>query len=162
MRKRLEIEKFGLHNYDDFLCLRPPRLLIASLVFLCRGLIVFLLFGLSGGVDGVLKDVVDSETLWRGCLAATPAALVLYALLARAPTAPAFARWIWRHGRALLVFAALFYIGLAAAQLGYDPRRWLDAGSLLTKGVVLAELGTIGYLFLSSRVRQAFLDFPSA
>ena len=161
MSKRLEIGKYGLHSYDDFLCLRPPGLLIASLVFLCRGLLVFGLFGLSGGVPEAFKGIVDSETLWRGCLAAAPAVLVLYALFARVPTAPAFVRWIWRHGRGLMLLAALSYIAVAAAQFGVDPRRWHGTGSLVAKIVVLAELGTIGYVFLSSRVRQTFLDFPS-
>jgi hypothetical protein len=162
MNKRLEIEKYGVHSYDDFLCLRPPGLLIASLLFLCRGLLVFALFGLSGGVPGALQGIVDSETLWRGCLAAAPAVLVLYALFARVPTAPAFVRWIWRHGRGLMLLAALSYIALAAAQLGTDPRRWLGSGSLVAKVVVLAELGMIGYVLLSFRVRQTFLDFPTA
>jgi hypothetical protein len=159
MSKRLEIEKYGLHSYDDYLCLRPSRLLIASLIFLCRGLLLFALFGVSGGVPAALNDIFDAETLWRGCVAAAPAALVLYALTARAPGAPAFVRWAWRHGRALLALSALSYIALAVAQFGFDPRRWLN-GSLVVKAMVTAELLIIGYVLLSSRLRQTFLDFP--
>lgn len=160
MSKRLEIEKYGLHNYDDFLCLRPSRALIASLIFLCRGLIAYVLVAIAKGAPAGLADILGTETLRSGCLAAAPAVLVLYALGARVPTAPAFVRWIWRHGRALMSLSALAYVALAAAQLGTDPRRWLG-GPLAAKALVAAELALVGYVLLSSRVRQAFLDFPS-
>jgi hypothetical protein len=161
--KRAEIERFGLHNYDDFLCLRPSWLLIAGLIFLCRGLIAYLLVGVAKGVvPAGLIDVVGTETLLSGCLAAAPAVLVLYALAARVPTAPAVVRWIWRHGRALMALSAVWYIALAVPQLGPDPHRWLTRGPLTVKVLVAAELGLVAYLFWSSRVRQAFLDFPTA
>jgi hypothetical protein len=163
MSKRAEIEKFGLHNYDDSLCLRPSWLLIAGLVFLCRGLIAYLLVGVAKGVvPAGLIDVVGTETLSSGCLAAAPAVLVLYAFAARVPNAPAIVRWIWRHGRALMALSAGCYIALALPQLGSDPHRWLTHGSLAVKVLVLAEVALVAYLFLSPRVRQAFLDFPSA
>jgi hypothetical protein len=133
--------------------------LIACLIFLCRGLVVYVLVGVSRGVPVGFKDIVDTETVWSGFLAAVPAALVLYALVARVPTAPAFVRWAWRYGRALTSLSALSYVAIAVAQLGSDPRRWLG-GPLAAKAMVLAELAIIAYLFLSSRVRQAFLDFP--
>jgi hypothetical protein len=162
--KRLEVEKYGLHAYDDFLCLRPSKLLIASLIFLCRDLIFLVLLGVSrfiGAAEGVagLEDIVDRETLLSGCIAAVPAALVLYALGARMPTAPAFVRFIWRHGRSLMAVSALTSIALTVVQYGSDPRRWLNS-SLAVKAIVLAELGIVGYVFLSSRVRQTFMDFP--
>jgi hypothetical protein len=94
-----------------------------------------------------------------GCIAAVPAALVLYALGARMPTAPAFVRFIWRHGRSLMAVSALTSIALTVVQYGSDPRRWLNS-SLAVKAIVLAELGIVGYVFLSSRVRQTFMDFP--
>jgi hypothetical protein len=161
MSKRLEIEKYGLHSYDDHLCLRPSRPLIACLIFLCRGVIVVALLALSGGFEGPLSGVVDVDTLWSGCLAAAPAVVLLYALGARQPTARAFVRWIWRHGRGLMWLSAVSYVALAVAQLGTDPRRWLSS-SPSAKALILAELAIIAYAFLSSRVRQTFLDFPSA
>jgi hypothetical protein len=160
MSKRLEIEKYGLHSYDDYLCLRPPLLLLVCLLFLCRGVVIFVGFGMAGVPTG-LRDLVRPETLYLGCLAAAPAVLVFYALLARAPTAPAFVRWAWRHGRSLMSLSALFYIAAAAAELGPDPRRWLGSSSMVAKAITLAELGIVAYLFASPRVRQAFLDFPS-
>jgi hypothetical protein len=55
----------------------------------------------------------------------------------------------------------LSYVAIAVAQSGSDPRRWLGS-PLAAKAMVLAELGILAYLFLSSYVRQAFHDFPSA
>jgi hypothetical protein len=164
--KRLDVAKYGLNAYDDFGCLRPSMLLIASLIFLCRDLIFLVLLGVSrligasGEIAG-LQDIVDGETLLSGCVAAVPAALVLYALGARMPTAPAFVRWIWGHGRSLIAVSALVSIVLAVMQYGSDPRRWLNS-SLAVKAIVLAELGIVAYVFLSSRVRQTFMDFPAA
>jgi hypothetical protein len=99
MNKRFEIETYGVGSYDDFFCLRPPWLLIASLIFLCRSIVAIGAFGLGGnGAEDVLS-FVDKGALWSGCLAAVPALLVLYAAVARAPTAPAFVKWSWKHGR---------------------------------------------------------------
>jgi hypothetical protein len=159
--KRLEIKKYGPDSYDDYFCLRPSWLLILCTVFLCRGVLLFAAFGLSGGVPAALSEVVDAETLWRGCIAAVPAVLVLYALTARAPGASGFVRFSWRNGRILLVLSALGYVGLTALQLGADPRRWLFS-PLVTKALVAAEIAILGYVLLSSRVRQTFLEFPAA
>jgi hypothetical protein len=159
--KRLEIEKYGLDSYDDYFCLRPSWVLIACTVFLCRGLLLFALFGLSGGVPTALSEVVDAGTLWRGCIAAAPAALLLYAMTARAPGAPTFVRFSWRNGRALLALSSLGYVALSVMQLGTDPRRWLFS-PLATKALVAIELAILGYVLLSARVRQTFLEFPAA
>jgi hypothetical protein len=167
MSKRLEIEKYGLDSYDDFLSLRPSRLLIASLIFLCRDLVVIGLFGVSklsgasGEVPPLLNDIVDPETVWSGCLAAVPAALVLYALIARSPTSAAFVRWIWRHGRSLMSLSALSAVVIAVAQYGSVPRFWVNS-PLVVKAIAAAELTVVGYVLLSARVRHTFLDFPSA
>jgi hypothetical protein len=123
--------------------------------------LLFALFGLSGGVPAALSEAVDAETLWRGCIAAVPAALLLYALTARAPGAPSFVRFSWRNGRALMALSALGYVVLTMIQLGTDPRRWLFS-SMVTKALVAAEVAILCYVLLSSRVRQTFLDFPAA
>jgi hypothetical protein len=163
MSKRLEIEKYGLDSYDDFLCLRPPWLLIASLIFLCRGVFIFVLVAASRGVATRFDYLGDTETFGVGSsLATVPAALVLYALGARGPSAPVFVRWIWMRGRALVTLSALAYIYLSTlgAQLG--PLGWVNDTAVAAKAMLLAELGIIGYVSLSSRVRQTFRDFPTA
>jgi hypothetical protein len=165
MSKRVEIEKFGLDSYDDFLCLRPPWPLIASLIFLCRGVVVFVLVAASRGVAARLDYLGDTETLGIGsALATAPAALVLYALGARGPSAPAFVRWIWTRGRALVSLSALAYVYFSTfgAPLGPEPLAWVSDTSVAAKAMLLAELGIIGYVLLSSRVRQTFRDFPTA
>jgi hypothetical protein len=60
-----------------------------------------------------------------------------------------------------MAVSALVSIAVTVAQYGSDPRRWLNS-SLAVKAVVLAELAIVGYVFLSSRVRQTFMDFPAA
>ena len=162
MSKQAEIDKFGLESYDDFLCLRPPRLLIGCLVFLCRGLVIFVLAAASRGSLPGLNDLGDTETVnFASTLATLPAALVLYAVGARVPSAPAFVRWIWRQGRTLVLLSAAAYVALAVTRLAAQPRAWAGTGSLTAKAMVAVELGIIGYVLLSDRVRHAFQDFPT-
>jgi hypothetical protein len=158
MTKRFEIERHG--SYDALIALRPPGLLIGSLIFLCRSLVAVVAFGIAGA-PGVRAAVgsVDTEGLWIGCLAALPALLVLYAVGARVPKAPAFVRWTWAHGRALMSLSALCHIALAVTLYWSDPRRW-HIGSPMGKAMVVTDVAIIGYVFLSPRVRHTFLDFP--
>src|SRR5690606_4425318 len=148
MTKRLLIEKYGVESYDDFLCLKPSKRLIVALIFLCRGLIVLGLIGLSDGVPAGLTEIVDGETLWLDCVAAVPAALLLYALGRRVPTAGAFVRRVWRHGRALTTLSASSYVAIAIMQIGTEPRHWLGGGSVAIKALVLIELGIVAYVLL--------------
>jgi hypothetical protein len=119
----------------------------------------------SRGVATRFDYLGDAGALSLGSFLATvPAALVLYAFGARAPTAPAFVRSIWAYGRALISLSALAYIYLATfgAELGPDPFAWIGETSAAAKAMLLADLLIIGYVSLSARVRQTFRDFPTA
>lgn len=160
MSKRFDTGKYGLASYDDFFCLRPPWLLIASLLFMCRSLAALALFGMTGADgDSSLSSFIDTELLGRGALAAVPALLVFCALGARVPTASAPVRWIWRHGRALVVLSALCHIAVPAAHYA-SVRGWIGSPPI-TKAFALIDIVIIVYVFLSSHVRQAFLEFPA-
>ena len=162
MSKLSELDKYGPESYDDYLCLRPPRLLIASLIFLCRGFVVFVLVAASREVPAMLDDLGGVDAIGvGGSLATGPAALVLYAVGARVPSARAFVRWVWKHGRALVSLSALTYIALFLARLGSSPRGWTDGASSAATAMVLVELTIVAYVALSPRVRQTFRDFPS-
>lgn len=161
MSKRLQIEKYGLDSYDDHLCLRPSKLLVACTLFLSRGVLLLAVFGLIKGVPDAVRPFVDADRLWEAAIAALPAVGVLYALAARLPGAPTAVRWIWRNGRALLALSAVSYVALAAVRLGSDPQRWL-ASPLATKALVIAEVAILVFVVLSARVRDTFLEFPAA
>jgi hypothetical protein len=162
MSKLAELDKYGPESYDDYLCLRPPRLLIASLIFLCRGFVVFVLVAASREVPAMLDDLGGVDAIGvGGSLATIPAALVLYAAGARVPSARAFVRWIWKRGRALVLLSALAYISLFLARLGSNPRGWSHNTSVAANAMVLVEVAIIGYVLWSPRVRQTFRDFPS-
>jgi hypothetical protein len=160
MSKHFDTGKYGIGSYDDFFCLRPPWLLIASLLFMCRSLAALALFGMTGADgDSTLSRFFDTEMLGMGALAAVPALLVLYALGARVPSAPSLVRWIWRHGRGLVAASALLHIAVAATHYA-SVRAWIG-GPLAVQALALGDLAVIGYVFLSSHVRQAFLEFPA-
>ena len=162
MGKRFDTERYGFGSYDDFFCLRPSWVLIASLIYLCRSLVAVIAFGLGGdGAEMLLGRIVSTETLWAGCVASIPALLVLYAVVARVPRAPAFVQRTWKHGQALVSLSALCHVAVAASRYTSNPRHW-HASSLMERAVVLADLAIVAYVLLSSRVRQTFLEFPSA
>ena len=152
--------KYDLNDYDSHLALRPSWLMIASMLFLCRGWLLLLLIGVSNvaGVSVEIDDLVPTDYVWQGLIAGVPSALTLYAWLVRVPTAKAFVRAIWRNGRALLTLAALLHVTLVFAA-EWPSLRWLTEP--VSALILLGDLWVIAFVLLSRRVKDTFLDFPS-
>src|SRR5262245_5493524 len=122
-----EIGRFSARNLEELMSLRPPGLLIASLIFLCRSVVAVVVLRLAGaGLQALVGDI-NTQGVWIGCFAALPALVLLYGVGARVPTAPAFVRWAWTHGRALVSASALCHIALAMALYWSQPRLWHEA-----------------------------------
>lgn len=152
--------KYDLNDYDSHFALRPSWLLIASMLFLCRGWLLLLMIGVSNvaGVSVELDDLVPTDHVWEGLIAGVPSMLTLYAWLVRVPTAKAFVRAIWRNGRKLLTLSALLHIALVFAA-EWPSTRWLLEP--VAAAIFLGDLWVIAFVWLSRRVTDTFLDFPS-
>lgn len=94
------------------------------------------------------------DLLW----ADLPALLVLLATGHRIPDALRVMRWVWLHGRWILVtaygLAIALFIGLNLTELT-EPRNMLAATL-----IVLTDLALIGFLIRSELVKDIFSEFP--
>jgi Protein of unknown function (DUF2919) len=154
--------RYSVDSYDDNLCLKPPFLLWVMLLFLSRGVALPLALGLaaySGMQDtkGAFAGALDVQTL----LPSAFAALVLFAAIRRKPAARGLVRWIWAHGRTLLVLSAILDFVLALAD---SPIRHGDFNDRAGLPLLTAtfDLYFLVYVLIARQARDAFADFPAA
>lgn len=148
--------------YDDNFCLKPPLMLWVALAYLSRAVTVPLLMVVSsyfanssvGDTFGLVSHVYDR----RAIAPALVALLVLFALVRRTPRASRLTRAIWRHGRALLIVAAILDVALAFVTPLSDPtvdEAWVRAG---IGGLIDGWL--VFYIAKAARLRDTFAEFP--
>lgn len=162
MQRSYDIHRYDFGCYDKHLCLRPPVLLIAVTAFLCKDFILPLvvaaasLKGGSKGLDWLISG--GRQSLWY--VAVAPALMVLYALIRRAPSGDAFARWAWRNGRLLLAAAVLMqsYPHIATLHGSLFTVHGDEVGALFW---LFMNTFILAYVLLAGRVRDSFSDFPS-
>jgi hypothetical protein len=162
MRYRTFPRTYPASHYDDQMCLKPPFLLWVAVLYLSRALTLPIAMAL-GHFAGVDEKAI---TLFRGIWSAdalipsTIAAVMLYALVRRLPTASPPVRWIWAHGRIVLAVSAVLDIALLTMALIRqgeinDQSIW----SLVAAG---GDLYFLIYILAARRVRHALLEFPPA
>jgi hypothetical protein len=156
------MRRYGLNDYNNDFCLKPPLFLWIAMVYLSRGILLFVLSA-AGSMAALSSDTV---TLLRGSLSpemvipSVIAAAVLCALVRRVPSASKPVRWIWTNGQFLLAAAALadLVLQLLNSPLlhgdAYDQSAWPLAAATL-------DLYFLAYVFGSRRVRDVFADFPA-
>lgn len=154
--------RYSVDSYDENFCLKPPFLLWVMLFFLSRAVAWPLALGLaaySGMQDtkGVFAGGLDVQTLFPSAIAA----LVLFAAIRRKPSAGGVVRWIWAHGRTLLVLSAILDLVLALAN---SPLRHGDLNDRAALPLLTAtfDLYFLVYVLAARQVRDAFADFPAA
>jgi hypothetical protein len=159
MHERYDPDSYPESCFDDDFCLKPPVLLWAAVLFLSRGAALPIVFGL-GRFAGVNADALGVlHALWRSdaLIPAAFAAPVLYSLVRRLPSASRPVRWIWAHGRALLVLSVLADLALAALSIrGFSELG--DALPAICAGI--ADAYFLLYLLAARRIRDTFTDFP--
>jgi hypothetical protein len=149
--------------YDHNFCLKPPGLLWLAALYLSRAIVLIMAAQLAtvaradANVAAVLRGAASVYALVPSLIAAP----VLYALICRAPTSTKPLRWIWAHGRALLIVAAILDCAASLFGSGFiggdiaEP----NAGLLLAAAF---DLYFLVYILATRRVRDAFADFPLA
>ena len=152
--------KYAPSSYDDYFCLKPPFFLWVVAIYLARAIALPVAMGV-GRVAGVSADatqLLQSLISLQTMLPSAIAAAVLYTMYRRVPGASQPVRWIWAHGRMLLVASAIIDLGLSLASLlrQADMAEQLPTG-LLTAGL---DLCFLIYLLAVRRVRDVFADFP--
>lgn len=149
-----------LEDLDDHGCLKVSLSLWLVMVYLSRHAVLLLLGAASSftsftyGQRGSSYAGVYSDPWFL--LASAPALLVLAAAIRRTPSAPAFLRAAWRHGRILLLTAVVLDLGILGLLVGAAGRP-MDP---LHGAQVLADLVSLMLLLSSHRLRDIFADFP--
>jgi hypothetical protein len=158
--------RYRLESYDKYFCLKPPPLLWLAMLYLSRAVSLPVVIGLSSMAGGsanttaLVHGIFGPGTLLSSCIAFS----VLCTVVLRSPSAPRAVRWIFTHGRALLIASCVLdaLLGLVLAGVSLDSIRNADehiGGALI--GAVL-DLYVLIYLLCSKRVRHVFCDFPGA
>jgi DUF2919 family protein len=162
MRHRTLTQTYPASHYDDQMCLKPPVLLWVAVLYLSRALTLPIAMAL-GHFAGVDEKAI---TLFRGFWSADAlipsaiAAVILYALVRRLPTASPQVRRIWAHGRIILAVSAALDIALLAIALIRQGE--INDQSIWALVAVAGDLYFLLYILLARRVRQTFLEFPPA
>lgn len=148
-------------SYDDHFCLKPPLLLWLAALYLSRAFVLLLASNLAT-LSRVRPETVamlrDAVSVWA-LVPSLIAAPVLYALVFRAPSSKKLVRWIWAHGRSILVLAAILDCITSVAGSGVIGGDVSDlaAAPLLT---ALFDAYFLVYILVTRRIRDVFTDFP--
>jgi hypothetical protein len=161
MRHLHDSHSYPLSYYDHHMCLKPPLLLWVAVLYLSRAITlpVAMAIGHFAGVDP--RAVSSFRALWSldALAPSLIAAVVLYVLCRRVPTAPRPVRWIWARGRMFLgVAAALDIALLLAAFIRERDNSDLPLSSLFAAAV---DMYFLLYILVAKRVRDAFSEFPA-
>ena len=163
MAKSYDFNKYDSWYYDDDFCLKPPVLLTAAMVYLCRSFLIMMLIlaattrgRTSGGMEAFLPGGEHPMSIG---LTAIPAMLVLYARVRRSHKAGDFVRRIWKRGRLLLGLSAALEIATGAFLLYSSVGEARDA-DLLRVAFLMLDVYILLYMVFSKHVRDVFSDFP--
>jgi Protein of unknown function (DUF2919) len=153
--------RYSQSSYDEHLCLKPPLLLWVALLYLSRAVSLPVVLGLSS-VAGVSSDTKEIFQGLFGAYTLLPsffAAVVLFALIRRSPSASRTVRWICTRGRLILVISALLDLALVVDSAFRHTELDGQAGLGLLTGVF--DLYFLVYVLAARRVRDVFSDFPA-
>lgn len=143
------------YNRHDVLRVRWPFWLV--MLYELRHLLLIFIIGLSHG-RGAGDDAGNLASLVDAWFVAAdgPALLLLFATGSRVPAGGAAARFVWRHGRALLLAGIALFAGILAWRNGPDLAAW----SWAERGELALNLALALYVWRSAWLRDLFAQFP--
>ncbi|MBU0592645.1 MAG: DUF2919 family protein [Gammaproteobacteria bacterium] len=153
--------KYNAHNYDEFLQLKIPFLLWCAILYGVRHFF-FIAASKLMPHDVATTPWMELQAHVNLIWSDLPSLLVLIATGHRVPEASRIMRWVWLHGRGILIgsyllgFVIFFYLHLNVIN---------DFGSSDFMSVLVALLTDIviaAYVLRSELVKDVFRDFPEA
>jgi hypothetical protein len=161
MRHSYPSPLYPASHYDDQMCLKPPFLLWVAVLYLSRAITlpVAMAIGHFAGVDA------SAITLFRGIwsvdalIPSLIAAVILYTLCRRVPSASQWVRWIWARGQIFLAVSAVLDIALLSLMLIRQGE--INDQSLLSVLAAVVDVYFLVYILAARRVRHAFAEFPA-
>ncbi len=150
--------KYHFLRYNQYGVLRPSWLVKLILFFLCRHLLLLLAFGAmnfkgkAGAEMEHLLPLLDRAYI----ITDIPALMVLFVMGARRPDASAATRWIWRHGRYLILGSVGLFLLILGVRHGVNQTP-LEA---IEWAVIAVNIAAATYITKSAYIRDLFTDFP--
>ena len=161
MRQSSSSQSYPASYYDDQMCLKPPLLLWVAVLYLSRAITlpVAMAIGHFAGVDS--RAIESFRAFWSldALIPSLIAAVILYTLIRRVPTAPRLVRWIWARGQIFLGIAAVLDIALILNRLIHQGE--INDSSLLPIAAAAVDAYFFAYILAARRVRRAFAEFPA-
>lgn len=154
------MKNYPVYRYNDRFVLRVSPLLLATIAYSLRHLIIILLAYAPSQKFGGSMDFLKHQTNPLLLVSDMPALALALAWSRRHEDSSALMRSIWHKGRALLMTAVGLHLGLmlwlSGSAILHHP-----AGSgqaVLLQG--LLDVAILAYLFRSSLVKDIFEDYP--
>lgn len=154
-------QNYDAGDFDRWMCLLPGVATWIVIVFLMRPYVVMAM-SFANRTDRMgLIDLIYPERFWfaLNALAALPAIAVVVAYLRRRPEAGKWPRRVWANGRIWLIASAVANLVVALVAIVLAPSQ--GAGIVLPL-MVCGAAWTLWYLVVAHRVRDTFMDFPTA
>lgn len=141
--------------------LAVPGTVWLAMAFLSRYWIVVMTVLISARRSPETIRVLGQDFAWIMLALELPALLMMIAAGNRRPDAWGLWRWLWTHGRTILIAVAAIHIATAAFALYSTPhwRRWPE---LFIASCALLDAAVIYALARDSFFGQLFADFPKA
>lgn len=151
--------KYSFDRYNRFGVVKVNLPAAASVLFLSRHVLAFLVIGIAFGRAHLsLSEAFGSAFEPIYMLSDIPALFVLLAMLARHPSGGRLARMTWRLGPYLLPISACGYLALLIRETGLDAARF----GWVAWAMVLGTAAAGAYVVASPYARDLFREFPDA
>ena len=152
--------KYDAHHYDDFLKLKISASLWFFLLYGVRHFFFVAALKLMPNDVGSI-DWLNAQANSLFMLTDIPAAIALLATGHRVPDAFPIMRWVWAHGKLIIISSYIFGIALfihlnGALIQGGDIEKLILAASVLIPDVLI-----IGSIFKSELIKDIFSEFPA-
>ncbi|NQU60860.1 MAG: DUF2919 family protein [Rhodospirillales bacterium] len=150
--------KYHYLRYNHYGVLRPNWLVRLILFFLCRHLVLLLVFGAmnfkgkAGPEMAFMLPLLDKAFI----ITDMPALLVLFVMGARRPDASAAYQWIWRHGRYLILGSIGAFFLIIGVRYGVNQTPL----NVVEWAVITANIAAVTYIGKSAYISDLFAEFP--
>ena len=143
------------------MCLKPPLLLWAAVFYLSRAITLPVAMAIAhfAGVDSTAITYIRAFWSLDALVPSLIAAVILYTLCRRVPTASRLVRWIWARGRIFLAVSAISDLALTLFAL--NGKADINDQSLLSVFAALIDVYFLAYILAARRVRHVFEEFPA-
>ena len=150
--------KYHFLLYNQYGVLRPNWLVKLNLIFLCRHLLLLLAFGGMNFKGKVGPEMEHLLPLLDRTFIITdiPALMVLIVMGTRQPGASAANRWIWRHGRYLILGSIGAFFLIIGVRHGVNQTP-LEA---VEWAVIAVNIAAAIYIVKSAYIGDLFAEFP--